>query len=74
MLNRRLVLRREALAPLSTDEMAALAGAGGGGGPQPTPPIYAPRTLDANECLGTSFDSLLVCTLDCMSNGTSCNC
>lgn len=74
MLTRRLVLRREALAPLSTDEMAALAGAGGGGGPQPTPPIYAPPTLDVKECVRTSFDSAVVCSGGCMTYGTTCAC
>lgn len=69
MTNRRLVLRREALAPLSTDEMAALAGAGGGGGPQPTPPVYAPRTLDVKECVAT-LDSVLVCTMNCASDSS----
>ena len=74
MLTRSLVLRREALAPLTTDEMAALAAAGGGTGPQPTPPVYAPRTLHVEECVGPTLDSMLVCTFQCASHDYSCAC
>ena len=54
-MKRTLSLTREALTSLTTDEMAAF---GAAGDPQPTPPIYAPRTLPPRECLA---DSALVC-------------
>jgi len=52
-MKRSLTLRRETLTELGTDALAAVAGAGGGG-PEPTPPIYAPRTLVIEECFPIS--------------------
>jgi hypothetical protein len=51
MRTRRLTLRREAIAALTTDELAVVAGAAGPTGPEPTPPIFAPRTVQYNDCV-----------------------
>ena len=57
-MKRSLTLRRETLTELGTDALAAIA-AGNGSGPQPTPPIYAPRTLVLEECF--AFSAYLDC-------------
>lgn len=75
MLTRRLTLRRETLAALTTDEMARVAGGNSQDcGPQPTPPVFAPRTLPLKECFATTQDSVLVCSGTCTSYGTTCAC
>lgn len=61
---KRLSLRRETLTPLTTEEMAALAG-GRPTDPQPTPPQYVVTY--------TCTRSVFVCTIECMSND-SCHC
>ena len=50
MRTRRLTLRRESLAALTTDELAVVAGAAGPTGPEPTPPVYTPRTVNLDDC------------------------
>ena len=52
-MRRALTLRRETLAELGTDALAVVGG-GDTGGPQPTPPLYAPRTLVLEECFAIS--------------------
>ncbi len=54
-MTRRLSLRRETLAALTSDDLAVVHGAALG--PQPTPPFYTPRTL--NDCVALSV-------LDCV--------
>ena len=71
MLTRRLSLKREPLTALTTDEMALVAGGNSTDcGPQPTPPVYAPRTLPLDECFATTQPSRLAC----VSYGASCTC
>ena len=54
-MKRTLTLRRETLTELGTGALAAIAGANGPTtGPQPTPPVYAPRTLVLEECFAIS--------------------
>ena len=52
-MTRSLTLRRESLVELTTAELS-FRGAGEGD-PQPTPPVWAPRTLVVRECLATAF-------------------
>ncbi|HEV2889034.1 MAG TPA: hypothetical protein VGX28_01525 [Frankiaceae bacterium] len=51
-MKRTLTLRRETLTELGTDLLAVVGG--NTGGPQPTPPVYAPRTLVLEECFAIS--------------------
>ena len=51
-MKRTLTLRREALAELGTDALAAVGA--GLGDQQPTPPQYAPPTLVLEECFAIS--------------------
>lgn len=53
-MRRTLRLRRETLTELGTDALATIAGGDGPTGPQPTPPVYAPRTLVLEECFAIS--------------------
>jgi hypothetical protein len=74
MQTRSLRLRRETLTALTTEEMALLAAAGNGD-PEPTPPVYAPPTLQVKYCVTTATNSAVVCSgLDCYSRGTTCAC
>ena len=57
-MKRSLTLRRETLTELASAELAAVAG-GNESGPQPTPPIFAPRTLVIEECF--AFSAYLNC-------------
>lgn len=71
-MRRTLSLKRESLTALTTDELSMLVAAGEGD-PQPTPPWYAP-TSPVKDCLATTQNSMVVCSGDCMTRGTSCAC
>lgn len=71
-MKRTLSLTREALTALTTEEMTFVGA--GDTGPQPTPPVWAPRTLAVKECLATSQDSLAACSNSCLSGCASCAC
>jgi hypothetical protein len=57
---RTLTLKREHLAELSSGELERI-NAAGETGPQPTPPVYAPRTLPVRDCLAGTLDSDVIC-------------
>jgi hypothetical protein len=71
-MKRTLSLKRESLTPLTTDELALLVAAGEGD-PQPTPPVFAPTT-PLKGCAGTTLDSMVVCSGNCMTHSPSCAC
>ncbi len=71
-MKRTLTLKRESLTVLTTEEMSFFGA--GEGDPQPTPPIWAPRTLVVKECLATTQDSMVVCSNSCMTGCASCAC
>lgn len=58
-MKRSLTLKRETLAALNEYELAAFGGAGEGD-PQPTPPVWAPKTIPLDVC----FESRGICTLN----------
>lgn len=72
MLTRRLTLKRETLTELTADELRFFGA--GEGDPEPTPPIFAPRTLPLRDCFATTQDSVVVCSQSCFSNCASCPC
>lgn len=63
-MKRTLSLKREALIELTTEEMAAFAGASP---PDPTPPVFLPHTLNPRECLATTQDSVIFCSGNCVT-------
>jgi hypothetical protein len=51
---RTLALKREALTELRSEELAWINGGNGPTGPEPTPPVYAPKTLPLDDCFAIS--------------------
>lgn len=60
-MKRTLSLKREQLAPLTANEMSGVVGA-------------AAPTTPAKECLQTTVNSMVLCSGDCMTRGTTCAC